>query len=339
MIGIGIIGLGEWARTVHIPNLLRVPAARVTALASRSQRNLEAGRVAVLAGGHARPPALLTDYRDLLRSLDVDAVIVSTPNATHEALTLEALAAGKHVLCEKPLSFSLEGCKRVREAAEEAGRVFQIGLELRYADVAQRIRELVEGGEIGTPRMVNCVIWRDWGAPQGWRAGDETSGGLYLELSVHYLDLLDWLCGGGPARIYSTGGQALGTPITDHHWTTLTYESGVRVNLGICVFAPAENVIPIDLVGEKGRISADIITGRVELWKRQSGVEDRSPERPTDYGFDGFPGSVESLHAFVHSVQTGERPLAGIQAATRATSLALAAGHSERTGVPVEIPR
>src|SRR6185437_8921399 len=116
MVGIGLIGLGEWARTVHIPNILRVPDARITALATRNSERLQAAANLVPGGA----PALYTDYRNLLDDSAVDAVIISTPNNSHEALALEALAAGKHVLCEKPLSFSLEGCTRVRESAAGA---------------------------------------------------------------------------------------------------------------------------------------------------------------------------------------------------------------------------
>src|SRR5579872_1941947 len=110
-VGFGIIGMGDWAREVHIPNLLQLPDARIVALASRSEERLQAGRAASGAGTN---PALYRDYHDLLHDPEVSAVIVCTPNDTHEALSLEVLQAGKHLLCEKPLSFTLEGCKRVR---------------------------------------------------------------------------------------------------------------------------------------------------------------------------------------------------------------------------------
>ncbi|HET6386646.1 MAG TPA: Gfo/Idh/MocA family oxidoreductase [Armatimonadota bacterium] len=334
MVRFGLIGLGEWARTVHIPNLLRLPEAQIAALASRSEGRLDAGRAA--AGAHH--PRLYTDYRELLKDPDLDAVIVCTPNATHEAITLEALEAGKHVLCEKPLSFTREGCERVAEAARRANRVFQVGLELRYADVSARLRELIEQGVVGTPRMARCLIWRDWGGPKGWRADQESSGGIYLELAVHYLDLLDWLVGGGPALIFSVGGRVLGPEITDHLWTTLSYEAGAQVNLGICVFAPAENLIPVEIVGDRGRIAADIITGRVELWHRgSSDFKLASPDRPVDYRFDGFPGSLESLAGFITSIKARTPPLAGIDAASRATILALAAQQSESSGHPARV--
>jgi myo-inositol 2-dehydrogenase / D-chiro-inositol 1-dehydrogenase len=336
-VGFGLVGTGEWARNVHIPNLLRTDGARIAALSSRSPERLAAGRDAVAAGARGDQPTLYQDYKALLADPAVDAVIVCTPNDTHEAMTLEALAAGKHVLCEKPLSLTLEGCRRARAAASSAGRVFQIGLELRYADVARRVKELLP--EIGSLQMAHCLIWRDWGAPGGWRSKDSTSGGIYLELGVHYLDLLDWLVGGESVRVFSTGGKMFGTEITDHFWTTLQYQGGPLVNLGICVFAPAENLIPIEIVGSKGRIAADVITGQVEVWMREGGRKDASPARPADYRFDGFPGSLESLADFVHAVRTGSAPLASIDTAERATALALAAGESESSGRVVTVPK
>jgi predicted dehydrogenase len=186
--------------------------------------------------------------------------------------------------------------------------------------------------------MVHCLIWRDWGAPQGWRASDEATGGIHLELSIHYLDLIDWMVSGGDARIYTAGGKSLGTAITDHFWMTMSYDSGVLANLGLAIFAPAENVIPLEIVGDKGRIRGDIITGRVEVWLRDGIVRDVSPSRPPNYHFDGFPGSLESLASFLQCVATGSEPIAGIDAATRATALALAARASEESGLPVTVP-
>lgn len=328
----GLIGMGEWARTVHIPNLIQIEGAHITALCSRSPENLKAGEGAARTGNGRNAPRLYSDLTELLNDPAVDAVIVCTPNGTHEAITVEALQAGKHVLCEKPLSFTLDGCRRVHEAVGEARRAFQIGLETRYSDVVQKLSTLLASGVIGVPRMAQCTIWRDWGAPQGWRSGHDSSGGIHLELSIHYLDLLDSLLGGGAGSLFCSGGKALGTEITDHFWTTLQYESGARASIGICIFAPAENLIPIEIVGDKGRIHADIITGKIEVWPRSGVVADESPPRPADYRFDGFPGSLESLKSFVHCVGSGATPLADIHAATRATRLALAAGVSEETG-------
>ena len=136
-------------------------------------------------------------------------------------------------------------------------------------------------------------------------------------------------------RLFSSGGRCPGMNSTDHLWLTMEYAGGPRVNLGFAVFTPAENRVPIDVVGDKGRISADLISGRVDLILRDGTVRSESPDRPAGYRFDGFPGSLESLAEFIKSIRTGRSPLADLRAATRATALALAAAESEASGQPI----
>ena len=328
---IGIIGLGAWARDVHIPNLLQIPDAVVTALCSRSEENR--ARACESLGG---APAESTDYNDLLNDPNVDAVLVCPPNHLHETVATAALKAGKHVLCEKPITLSLDGCARLREAHEAAGTVFQAGLELRYSDVAEKVHRLIGEGAIGPPAMMGCNILRDWGAFGGWRATLAQSGGIYHELACHYIDLFNWFAGSLPLNVTATGASVSGQEMPDHLWTTLRYPGDLLANLGICVFVPAKDEIPIDVIGPEGRITADIISGRVSVWKRGAAEpEDRSPQRPSDYSYHGFPGSLESLRAFVGSVQSGETPRVGLQVGCEAVVSSVAATEALETGLPV----
>jgi len=124
----GIIGIGRWAREVHIPTLNRIDQAEITALSSRNDENLMAGLK--VAKGH---PKTFKNYHDLLDCPDVDAVIIATPNHTHGEIALRALKKGKHVFCEKPLAITLEECDEIIETTAKTGKVLQVGLELRYA--------------------------------------------------------------------------------------------------------------------------------------------------------------------------------------------------------------
>jgi predicted dehydrogenase len=327
----GIIGLGHWAREVHIPNLLQIPDGVVTAISSRHEENRALARQALGAS-----PREYIDYHEVLKDSEVDAVIVCTPNHLHEIVTVNALNAGKHVLCEKPISLSLAGCHRLKSARDAAGTVFQTGLELRYSDVAQEVHRLIRSGEVGPPAMIWCNILRDWGRFSGWRAMTAQSGGIYHELACHYLDLFNWFAGALPVQIYANGASLNGQEITDHLWTSLHYPGEILANLGICIFAPAKDDIVLEIIGPEGRITADIISGRVRVWHRgDSAPSDRSPVRPDDYKFYGFPGSLESLQAFVRSVQTGEPPLMGLQEGSEAVVTALAATEALETGQPV----
>lgn len=321
---IGILGLGMWGREVHLPNLLQIPEAQITALASRTPELLASAAELV----PEPKPQLFNDYDQLLASDACDAVIIATASHTHEEMVLKALETEKHILCEKPLSFTREGAQRILEAYQQGpqGRIFQIGLELRYSDVVRRLVELLKKGLVGVPRMLGCVILRDWGKPSGWRAFRKTSGNIFHELGCHYLDLLNLFAGSLPSSIVGTGGKALGTEIADYLWVSLSYPNQTIGNLGICVFAPARNLIPLEIIGVEGRLYGEVIEGQVQFWPRgKEEPVDYSPPRPPDYSFFGFPGSLESLKAFIHSIQTGTPPDANLQVAYEAVVTSLAA--------------
>jgi predicted dehydrogenase len=329
---IGIIGLGRWAFDVHIPNLLQTPNCEVTVLCSRNEANRARAREQL-----GTSPREYTRFNEALEDPDLDAVIVCPPNHLHEPISVEALNAGKHVLCEKPIAMSLSGCARLREARETSGKVFQTGLELRYSDVAQIVHRLVQEDQaVGPPAMMWCNILRDWGQFSGWRGDLELSGGIYHELACHYLDLFNWFAGGLPLMIQANGASLTGQDVVDHLWTTLRYPGEVIANLGICIFAPAKDDIVIEIIGPQGRITADIISGRVNVWKRgATGPEDLSPKRPDDYRFYGFPGSLESLHAFVEAIQANRQPAVDLQVGCEAVATALAADEALSTGQSV----
>ena len=155
----GIVGVGNWTRTTHLPNLLRVEDARVSALCSRSEDNRLAGREMC-----PEPPLLFKRWEDMLASDAVDAVIICTPNALHAGQAAAALRAGKHALCEKPVALECDQARDLADAVRQSDRVFAAGYELRSADVVRVARELIVRGEIGEVLMVTVRFYRSWGA-------------------------------------------------------------------------------------------------------------------------------------------------------------------------------
>lgn len=332
MVRIGILGAGNWTRTVHLPNLGRIAGAQVVAVTSNSLERREKAREAW--GG---PLCFYEQPEDLLAD-EVDAVLICTPNHTHEALALTALEARKHVYCEKPVAFTAAGVNRIAAARERAGTVFAAGLELRSSDVVVRMEELTRTGKIGSPKMVACLLMRDWGAFRGWRGDPQLSGGMVLELGIHYLDLFNALAGGRPARVFATGGHALSAALPDYLACLVEYDNGVRANLGLTVIAAARDEIRLHMIGSEGRLEGEIISGRVEFWpRRQREPEDVSPTRPADYTFCGFPGSLEALQDWLSCLRSGAAPRADWQAARSATLVSAAAEESLLSGRPVDL--
>jgi predicted dehydrogenase len=197
---VGIIGLGAWGTRAHLPAFQSLPGVTVAALA-----DLDAGAVqrAAAASGVAR---VETDPLRLLRDpAGLDAVVIATPDDTHRDLVLAAFDAGLHVLCEKPLAYSVPQAEELVAAAARAGRVAKVGFLFRHSPVVTRMRELVAAGEIGAVQLVEHVnVNAQFFDPQRtlhWKMqARHAPGGVYVEYGAHTIDLALWF--GGPlARV------------------------------------------------------------------------------------------------------------------------------------------
>ncbi|HPD14401.1 MAG TPA: Gfo/Idh/MocA family oxidoreductase [Planctomycetota bacterium] len=327
---IGIVGLGWWACETHIPNLLRVEGAQVAALCSRSPASIERGRKAL--AGRAPEPLVFDDYERLLGSDAVDAVVISTPNHLHAPMALAALWAGKHVLVEKPLGLDPAECQPIVAEAAERRLTVQVGVELRYSEMAQTLRRLIRQGAIGEPALLRTDIWRQWGAPGSWRVDVAQSGGLFHELGVHYIDLLCFLAGKPLQWVAATGGAKATGRDLDYAITTLGFEGGAVAAFGMCLFAAgARDEIAVEAIGTEGRLAGDIIGGKVALWRGRGEPQEYTLKRAADKVF-GFPGSLESVASFVECVRTGGAPSADAQVGADLCRICEAARHSIAAG-------
>jgi myo-inositol 2-dehydrogenase / D-chiro-inositol 1-dehydrogenase len=202
---IGIVGLGRLGRR-HAENLARrVPGASLVAACSPVADEL----------AHARRELgvehLYEDYASLLADPLVNTVWLVTPTSLHAQQIVDALAAGKHVFCEKPLSVDLAECSRVIDAAARAPHLkVMIGFVRRFDPSYRDAFETVAAGAIGRPFMVRSQTC-DKNDPDGFFVRfAPTSGGIFLDCSVHDIDLARWLLGKPRAtRVYATGTIAL----------------------------------------------------------------------------------------------------------------------------------
>lgn len=184
MLRVGIIGAGNMGRT-HAEDLKGDD--RVTIVGVTDVVPARAEELARWAGGCSFASV------ETLLDADVQAVYITTPNTRHVAASLEALARGMHVFCEKPMATSLEEARRVLEAARGSGVVYQVGHNRRFAPVYRYLKEQVEAGF--TPFLANAKQNDgDWHNPP-WITDLSLTGGFLYESSVHLLDLLRWLMG------------------------------------------------------------------------------------------------------------------------------------------------
>ncbi len=190
MLGIGFIGCGRAGSELHLPAIQSLPDLSVVALC-----DLDSDRLNAVADSFS-VERIYDDYRELLSDAEVDLVAVCVPGAMREEMLPCAFESGKHVFVEKPLTLSLpEGERIAKVSASAKGQGF-VGHNIRCHRLAQECRELVRRGGIGTIELVSSVWSTDLMTTRGiptWRERMATGGGVVYEMSIHHLDLIEWL--------------------------------------------------------------------------------------------------------------------------------------------------
>ncbi len=185
----GVVGTGAVSQLVHLPILKDRSDVEVVAVADQDRPKAEA--IASRFG----VPRVLDDVA-LFRDDDIEAVFICTPNYLHEQQAVAALEAGLHVLVERPLALTAEGCRRVAQAAKNSKKVVAVGMSHRYRPDVSALRAFVHGGELGLPFSAR-VAWmnRRVNVPRTtWRQRpDEAGGGAFMDLGVQALDLGLWV--------------------------------------------------------------------------------------------------------------------------------------------------
>jgi predicted dehydrogenase len=193
-IRVGIIG-ASFAKAAYLPALAHVPGATVVALASA---RLKSARSAAATFG---VPHAYDDWQEMLRLHAFDLVCIATPTDTHAPMTLAALDAGAHVLCEKPTAMDANEARAMRDRAAERGRIGVMGHELRFNPNRRKLAQLVASGAIGEVRHAHIAnVTPGWADPASRPAGDwwslaERGGGRLGANGSHQTDLLRWWFG------------------------------------------------------------------------------------------------------------------------------------------------
>ena len=297
-LGWAIVGLGRIATTEIAPGIARSGNGRLAAVVSRDQAKAEQ-----FALDHGARRAF-DDFHAMLRDPEVDAVYIATPNALHADQVVAAAAAGKHVLCDKPLATSVEDAQRAVAACEAAGvrlgMMFQTRAFEGMADIARMARE----GEIGRVVVAQVEMSAGRNLPVGWRTQPELAGlGTINNIGVHAFDLLRYLLGAEveevAAMIDVEGGLSVDTTAA----VLLRFAQGTLayVNANQSVPCSRDDVV---LHGTDGRILGRNLTrpnreGTVSIVRQG---EERSWQVSTGGGY------VATLQDFAAAVAEGRDP-------------------------------
>lgn len=196
---IGVIGCGlrrSLALAAHRPGA----GSRVVAVCDLDERVRR--REAAAFGA-----VTTADHRELLDA-DIDAVIVNTPDHTHERIALDALATGRPTYVEKPLGITIEQCDRILAAARDTGTRLYVGHNMRHMGVTRLMRQIVQRGDIGEPKTVWVRHFVGHGGDfyfKDWHAERRNTTGLLVQKAAHDIDVLHWIAGGYATRVSALG--------------------------------------------------------------------------------------------------------------------------------------
>ncbi|HYQ82266.1 MAG TPA: Gfo/Idh/MocA family oxidoreductase [Anaeromyxobacteraceae bacterium] len=326
---VGIAGLGRLGRR-HAENLAqRVPGAELVAACSPVAEETAWARESLGV------PATYAEYGQLLRHPGLEAVFLVTPTSLHAPQIVEALRAGHHVFCEKPLALQVADCRRVEvEAARHPGRVVMIGFVRRFDESYRHAFDLVRSGAIGRPFLVRSQTC-DQNDPSGFFVRfAPTSGGIFLDCSIHDADLARWLLGSpSPRRAYATGTIAIHEPLrplgdVDNGVGIVEFEDGSLA----CFYASRTMAHGHDtnteIVGTAGRLTVGLNPrlDRVEI-SDASGLRNLCV---ADFYQRFEEAFAQEAREFVDAVREGRPPALSLHDATEATRIAAALAEAQR---------
>ena len=211
---IGIIGCGAIANSAHIPAYMANPKAEIKYFCDIIPERAEAA-VKKYGCGIA-----ITDYKQVLADPEITAVSVCTPNLMHSIIAIDALEAGKHVLCEKPAARIYEEALAMQEAQHRTGKILNIGVVNRFNTNVNKLKELIDNGDLGEVYYV-YVSFRCQRSIPGLGGAFTTKaiagGGVLIDWGVHFLDIVMYCCGDPKAKTVSAETfSKLGSPICDY---------------------------------------------------------------------------------------------------------------------------
>ena len=203
-IKVGIIGCGNISQ-YHLQGYAALDDVEIYALCDINEDNLKN------RGEMFGVTRLYTDYNEMLKLEELDAVSICTWNAAHKECTVAALKAGKHVLCEKPTAMNRAEALEMQKAAEESGKILMIGFVRRHGNDCAVLKDFIEAGSLGDIYYAKATYLRRNGNPGGWFGNKELSGGgPLIDLGVHVIDLVKYLMGNPkPVSVYGVTYQKL----------------------------------------------------------------------------------------------------------------------------------
>ena len=304
----GIIGVGNMGSS-HAKNFYKgaVENGVLTAICDLKPEKMQA--VLDLKPEDAPAVTTFSDYKEMLKSGRIDAVIVAVPHYSHPQLVIDALECGIHTICEKPAGVYTKQVKEMNEVAKNSKALFTMMFNQRTNCVYRKMREMVMNGEIGTIKRINWII-TSWYRSQSyydsgdWRATwSGEGGGVLFNQCPHQLDLLQWVTGMMPQRVHTFChfGKWHDIEVEDDVTAYLEYENGAT---GVFITSTADTpgTNRFEILGDKGKLVCEHIEKKdiLTFYKLEK------PER--EFCFNHTGGFGEPKHEVITVETDGLNP-------------------------------
>lgn len=315
-------------------------------------------RLVAVTGGHRAPElaaecgvAAEPDLEALLARSDIDAVVLATPDVNRVELTLQAAAAGKHVLAEKPMAPTVAECDAMIAACERAGVNLGVVKTERYRKITRKAKELIDSGKLGPVQMIRTVsafplpLSRQLYADRGWMSAP-CSGGLFMGMASHNTDFLRWLTGRNAVKVFaqaSTFSDIPGPPLSV--MAQIVFEGNIMSQMWVTGELPSPSLpsseVRFQVFGRDAMFDLEnfefLDLGHAETWNRVYTPERfdylKEPKSPIRL----FP-HIGVIQEFVDSILEGRSPHVGGAEGRAAVEICEACLISARTGEAVALP-
>jgi len=330
MLKLGLLGIGRIGR-IHLQNISNhFEDAKVMAAMNPSDGGREFARKMGV-------PFVTDDAMAVINHPEVDAVLICTSTDVHADYVMAAAAAGKAIFCEKPIDLTMEKVKQTLSAVGSAGIPLMLAFNQRMDPSFAAVRQAVKDGQIGTLRSIH-IISRDPAPPP--ISYIQSSGGLFLDMTIHDFDMARYISGGNAVEVYARGENLVDPDIgkvgdIDSAYIIIRFDNGVTAmieNSRQCAYGYDQR---LEAFGSAGMVRAENPLKTTTTFSNGSGVHG---DRQLDFFIDRYAESYRlEMRAFVDALKNGvPMPITG-EDGLAAMQIALAAQQSYEEGRPVRV--
>ncbi|MFA6866003.1 MAG: inositol 2-dehydrogenase [Clostridia bacterium] len=332
MLNIGIIGAGRIGK-VHTESITRfVKNAQVVAIADPFLSD-----TTIKWAKEMGINTTYKDYKKILEDSNIDAVLICSSTDTHAKISLEAIACGKNVFCEKPIDHNINRILEVKKALENSNVKYQVGFNRRYDHNFKAVKNAIESGKVGDLEILK-VCSRDPEAPPIEYV--KVSGGMFLDMTIHDFDMVRFLSNSEVEEVFAYGAVLVDEKIgeagdIDTAIITMKLENKCLAVIDNCRKSCYGYDQRVEVFGSKGQVAISNDTQSNAVVSNEDGV---SAEKPLLFFLERYMQAyVNEINKFVECVRNNTKPTVGVEDGLQSVLIGLAAQQSIESGKPVNV--